>query len=298
MRRFSAAQGDPLDAMETNAPGTLAAIAADPRLHGDPVAINRAQSQYLTNVNQARAVNTLATHAATERLIGAAIQSNITDLAQLQKAYPGALADWTSLSASSQRTLTNQLTAAGNQPTIERDTNFQEWRGKLVNPATSAAASTAKLQDVDLTRAQYTTLWKMQQDVRAKGDKMKATQVSINRALQNPLVKSGTAKLDQKEFDVFTGALSGEMESWLETHPGKKPTDMEIANLANGLLAKRTAYSVSGGTFERPSYEVPEFWLKQAPPGQTKSRKQILTEAYGREPTPAEVAYVYQKSVQ
>lgn len=285
-------EGDALDNLETHASAGYAAIASDPRLHGDPVLIDRAQSRYLTNINQARALNNLSTGAARERLQGAALSGGITDPVALQTAYPGALGDWNALSASAQRQLTTQLTVAGNAPTPERDTNYRGWLGRLMNPSTASAAAHESLGATDLTRSQSNELFKLQQKVLAKDQALAAKQANLSKALANPYVKAGASKLNDDDYHVFTGALNGALDSWAESHPGKQPSAMEVGQLANTLLAERTAKgtrSVLGvelpTTFKRPGFEVPEYV--------SDNITIKFTKRFGRAPTPAEVAYIY-----
>jgi len=285
-------EGDALDNLETHAAQGYDAIAHDPRLHGDPVLIDRAQSRYLQNINQARALNNLSTGAARERLQGAALSANITDPAKLQSAYPGALEDWNALSTSAKRQLTTQLTVQGNAPTPTRDNNYHAWLGRLMNPSTASAAAHESLGGVDLTRSQSNELFKLQQKVLAKDQATAAKQANIAAALANPYVKAGVKGLNDEDYHVFTGALNGALDSWAESHPGKKPSAMEVGQIANGLLAERTAQgtrSILGltvpTTFKRPGFEVPEYVADNI--------TQKFTQRFGRAPTPAEVAYIY-----
>lgn len=235
-----------IDAMEDNAPHALAAIAADPLLRGDPILINHAQSQYLTNVNQARAVQNLATQSSLSRLWDAAQQGNITSPAQLQSAYPGALKDWTALGGHGQERFTSQLNTVGNQPTPERTSNFLEVRGGLVNPNTASVAAHQDLSKMDLTRSQYTSLREMQQNVLGKAEKQSQIQANVTSALALEPVKQALAarpdlKIDSPAYNQFTGAFSAHLEEWIADHPGKKPSEADKANIAVSLLAAKPA---------------------------------------------------------
>lgn len=236
-----------LDAAEDAAPATLAAIASDPRLHGDPLKINQAQSQYLQNINQARAAHNMATSSSLDRLWTAATQGNISDPAKLMQAYPGALQDWNALGGKAQQNFTRQLTAFGNQATPERIQNFLQVRGGLVNPNTASQYAHMDLSGMDLTRQQYIQLREAQQNVIGRAAKMAQIQANVTSTLQLEPVKQALAarpdlKQDSPEYNQFTGALSEKLEEWIMDHPGKKPGEKDKAAIVTGLLAAKPAH--------------------------------------------------------
>ena len=123
--------------------------------------------------------------------------------------------------------------------------------------------------------------------------------VSTKRAMGLRLVRSAAEKLSPDAYDVLTGAMMGELEQWAQGHPGRTPSDTEITTMALGLLANREALYATPGprtTFTRPNFEVPEYWLKGTPEGETQNRKALIAASLGREPTPAELAIEYHRS--
>lgn len=246
----SAAQMNGLDAAEDNAPATLASFETDPRFHGDPVLINRAQSLYLENLRQDRAAENLATQSRLDRLWTAAMQSNISDPAKLQQAYPGASQDWAALGGHAQQRLTAQLSTFGNQHTPDRDANFLTVRGGILNPSTASQYTHMDLSGMDLTRQQYTSLREMQQNAIARAAKIAQMQANVTSALnlepvKQALDKRPDLKPGSSEYNQFTGALSASIEEWITEHPGKKPSEADKASMAASLLAKKPAHYVN-----------------------------------------------------
>ncbi len=108
--------------------------------------------------------------------------------------------------------------------------------------------------------------------------------------------------MSDEDYTVFLGALNGALEQWGSDpkNAGKKISLKEGTSLAYDLLAKRKAYTANPGmfdakTYERPNYEVPEYWLKGIPTGQNKTRLELITEILGHAPKPDEIALAYHR---
>lgn len=281
-----------VDNIEANAANTYAAIANDPRLHGNPVLIHQAQSEFINNVNQERAVTNLGSSAAKERLIASAQAAGVTSVGGLAK-LPGAADDLRQLSPTAQRTLDHQLTAQGNVWDPVKTARYNELVGlRELHPeqflATDMSKEALPLSAIRGLATDQSKIMKKQQTVLA-------TSANLQRALGNEFVKQGVAsaqlKPDTPDYNHFTGALYAELENWGENHPGKKPNDMELGQMASGVLAKRTVpatWLFGKTTMEQPGYAVPE--------GNAKELSAQFKSHYGRDPTDAEVAYFYHKA--
>lgn len=280
-----------LDAKEQSAPATLARIAADPRLRGDPILVNGAQRQYLTNLSQAREVQNVATKGAFDRLYTAMIDHNIADVNQLPTAYPGANSDYASLPEASKMALQRQAGSTANMWTPERDQNWQRAYGMAINDP-------GKFSQVDLTQLQLThsnrdALYKMQQQIIGK----KATsQANVTSALQLEPVKQALAKRpdlkpDSPEYDQFTGAFAERMQEHMDAHNGKIGAE-DKAKIAIGLLGNKPAGNYIGpirvGSTTMPSFQV-------SPEEATNIRGQVEPHI-GRKLTDYEVGQLYART--
>ncbi len=250
-----------LDAKEQDAPHVLAAIAADPRLRGDPILINGAQRQYLSNLSQAREVQNVATKGAFDRLYTAMIDNNIQDVNQLPTAYQGANADYASLPEASKMALQRQAGSAANMWTPERDQNWQRLYGMSINnPGDFAKVDLTQYQ---LTHANRDTLFKQQQQIIGK----KATQqANVTSALSLEPVKQALAKRpdlkpDSPEYDQFTGAFAERMQEHMDAHNGKIGAE-DKARIAISLLGSKPAGNYIGpfrvGNTTMPAFSIPE----------------------------------------
>lgn len=288
--------GNQWDNLETNAAAAYASIAQDPRLRGDVKLINQAQSQFMTNISQARTLHNVTVDAAQQRLIGAASANNVNDVARLTTLYPGALEDWNTLSPKAQQAFTNNLTAQANKwDPVKQDRYFALKGEAQSNPQ---AFLMRDITEEDIPFSAQKELFNLQQKIKKAGALDAFKNISINRALANPIIKMGVKDLNEDEKLVFTGAMMGELEQWAASNPGKKPTDADLQKMGNDLLTNRKApYTTIFGTkstFSRPNYEVPEYWAKEVVAG--KTRLQHMTDALGHEPTPDEIARFYHGS--
>ena len=285
------------DNIERNAAQTYADIANDPRLHGDPDLIHKAQSAFIANVNQTRAVTNLGESAAKENLVALAQANGARSVEDLVK-LPGAADDLRQLSPTAQRTLSNQLTAAGNQWDPAKTARYNELVGmRELNPQAFLATNMAH---EDLPQSAVRGLSTDQSKILKKQQTQTATSTNLNRALGNEFVMQGLAtaglKKDTPDYDHFTGALYAELENFADNHPGKKPSDLELGTMAAGVLAKRSVPAgnyflgmrVGDTTMERRGFDVPDA-------AQTELTAQFR-QHYNREPTAAEVAYFYHKA--
>jgi len=290
VRRFSAGLGveSPTERLVTSLPQQLAQFDAT---IPNPVLREKVKTEYLQRVTRERSIDTAISTEAQNNLLQAALANNITDPARLQQAYPGALEDWNRLSPKAQIALTNSLTARGNQwdPVKEREFNrvmgMAQTRPQeflLIDPSTLDLPHGARAQIATAQRA-------MQK--KSQMDTFKS--VNLSRALSNPYVKRGTEGLAPDDYDVFVGALNGELEQWAATHPGKKPSDAEIGQMGYNLLAqqKRPAgqyvFGVRVGSteIERPAFSVP--------PQEAATITEKYKARFGREPEPDEIARIY-----
>lgn len=288
--KFTAGLGieSPTERLVTSLPAQLAQFDAT---IADPVLREKVKTEYLQRVTRERSIETAISTEAQNNLLQAALANGITDPAQLQRAYPGALEDWAKLSPKAQIALQNSLTARGNQwdPVKEREFNrvmgmaqTKPQQFLLIDPTTLDLPHGARAQVATAQRA-----------LQKKSSMDTFKSVNLSRALSNPYVKRGTEKLSADDYDVFVGAMNGELEQWAQTHPGKKPTDAEIGQMGYNLLAqqKRPAgqyiFGVRVGSteIERPAFSVP--------PDQAAIITDKFRARFGREPEPDEIARIY-----
>lgn len=248
-----------LDQAEMAAPAALQTIASNPALRGDPILINNAQRQYLTNLSQARQVQNVATKGAFDRLYTSMIDGNIQDVGKLQSAYPQASQDWASLPEESKQQLQRQAGSAANMWTPGRDAAWQQLQGQAIN--NPAAFASQDLTKFDLTRGNRDKLYEEQQKIIAN----KATQqANVTSALQLEPVKQALAtrsdlKPDSPGYDQFTGAFAERMQEFMDNHNGKIGAE-DKARIAVGLLGQAPAHNYLGpiqlGATTVPAFSV------------------------------------------
>lgn len=283
-----------LDLAEQNAPQTLATIAADPALRGDPILINNAQRQYLTNLSQAREVQNMATKSSFDRLYTTMIENNIQDVGKLQGSYPQASADWASLSEAAKQQLQRQAGAAANMWTPERGSNWQQLYGKAINDPQSF--SQIDLTKTDLTKANRDSLYEMQQHIIAKKNSPTA-QANVTSALSLEPIKQALAnrpdlKPDTPAYDQFTGAFAERMQEFMDEHGGKIGAG-DKAKIAVGLLGSQPAHYEIAGFIPGAATTVPSFQI----PAESATRiRQQIEPGLGRSLTDYEIGQIYAKA--
>ncbi len=227
-----------------------------------------------------------------QRLISAMIGDGsgggeIADVRTLTASYPGAAQDWAKLKPSDQKTILSSMKTMTNAVTPDRLANYQTLKGLQTNDP-------AKFIKTDMLAADLPLAWKKEligaQQSTQKGLAKTANQnEGINRAMHLAPVASGlhaagiTSGSD--DYNLFTGAMLGEIQNFLEAHPNQKPKDSDLISIANGLMAKKgQGFLGFGGAY---GYEVPEAAAMEI-------RAQVEPRA-GRTLTDAEVATFYHR---
>lgn len=300
VRRFSAANRA-VDNLQANAPEAYDAIARDPRLRGDPLLINRAQSAFLSNLSQAQTIRNAQMQEAQTTLYSAYQATGETDVAKLTASSPQLQAAWTALSPKAQMVFQNSLTAEGNKWDPVKEGRYRELLGEAANQPQKFLGR--KLEEEDLPRGAVTELYKKQLAIQKKEKGATAASASINTLLKNAFVqqaiKTSGLEKDTPGYNEFTGALAAEYEGWVADHPGKKPTSVEIGTMANNLMAQRAIpgrhyreffgakFYDDSTTVNAPTFHVPQ--------GEAATLAQQFKARYGRDPSASEVAYFYRK---
>jgi hypothetical protein len=239
--------GSQVDLMESRVPQMLAELRANPRYANRPDLLDAAEARLMSNIGRLRSANNIANGEALGRLQLAALEGGVQDLATLQTAYPGALQDYTQLSAQGKRQLQVGLLQEANRWTPLRGARTNE----LIGMAGDKPADFLKvdLSGEDITRNDRESLLKKQVAIRNKDKTQAAKSASFKKMMGSPWVQAQVKGLGLTPasggYWYFSGALEAQFDQWTANNPGKGPTDKDISTMVGAITTK--AYEWKNG---------------------------------------------------
>lgn len=244
----------------------------DARFGHNPVLREQAYRTISARINRETATLRLEATQRYQRLGGAVLDGSLQDPSALTTAYPGAANDLANLTPTQRNALNSAMKSNANEMTPIRENNLAILEGRRINNPTAFAQT--DLSKVELPANHRLALMKQQQATAAKTTKIVQSDTAVKQALTTPsavsalnaLVAGGGERAVIK--DQFTGALSVEMDNYINTH-GKPPVagskDMAMVVSQVTAMVGRTknwhlagvdlGFGAEAGT---PAFAVPE----------------------------------------